>query len=769
MKIVSPFFFIIILHYFFSNLLIAQEYPLQNKFKQLDQEFSSPNTYRTASGSPGHEYWQQKADYDIDIILDDHSQKIYGTETITYYNNSPHKLNYIWIQLDQNVRKRQSLSDLTSTSNFSQNMRLKNLKSLHNDFDGGFKLNHVKDNEGNDLKFIVNHTMMRIDLAKQLLPGENFTFNIKWWYNINETTKIGGRSGMEYFKEDDNYLYSIAQFYPRLAVYSDAQGWQNQQFLGDAEFALTFGDFNVNITVPADHIVAATGELQNSDEVLSTSQKKRLDKAKTSNAPLIIVSEGEAKAAEKKKVKNTKTWQFSAKNVRDFAFASSRKFIWDAMGVHIGGKKIMAMSYYPKEANPLWGKFSTQVVAHTLKVYSKHIFDYPYPVAISIEARNGGMEYPMISFNGIRPEPDGTYSERTKWGMIGTIIHEVGHNYFPMIVNSDERKWAWMDEGLNTFVMGIAERQWDYNNTTWMGKPTSILDYMKRNKTNIRPIMTNTQSIFQIGNNAYLKTASALTILRETIMGRELFDFAFKQYAQKWKFKHPTPEDFFRTMEDASAVDLDWFWRGWFYTTDRVDISLDHVSLFRTNTHNPDIENPIKKTEVAKTPEHIALTRDKETVKSTVQENPSLRDFYYSYDPHKISKKDKAEYEAFLSSLSKEEKTLLSNNYNYYELQFSNIGGLVMPLIIEFEFEDGEKIIARIPAEIWRKNNYTVKKIFPFKKLVKHIVIDPFKETADVDTSNNYWPKKLPVTRFNTNKHIPSTKNNPMQTHKNKH
>ncbi len=755
MKNFSTSLLMVVLCSFVYHPLFPQV-PLQGKFKQLDSEWSSPDAFRTAMGSSGQDYWQQKADYTIDITLDDKNQRLYGKETIVYHNNSPHTLKYIWIQLDQNVRQRGALSSINNSSEFSENVTMKQLNSIHNNFDGGFKLDHVKDTDGNDLNFTINHTMMRVDLPEALLPNSRTELSIKWWYNINDRTKNGGRSGLEYFKDDGNYLYSIAQFYPRLAVFSHNEGWQNQQFLGDAEFALTFGNFDVSITVPADHIVASTGELQNVREVLTNQQIKRLEKARTSDVPVLIINQKEAETTEKQKSSTSKTWRFKAEKVRDFAFASSRKFIWDAMGVSIGDKKVMAMSFYPKEANPLWGKFSTEVVAHTLKVYSKYVFDYPYPVAISVEANNGGMEYPMISFNGVRPEPDGTYSERTKWGMIGTIIHEVGHNYFPMIINSDERKWAWMDEGLNTFIMGIAERQWDYANTTWMGNPSSILSYMSGDKARTRPIMTNPQSIFSIGSNAYLKTASALTILRETIMGRELFDFAFKEYARRWKFKHPTPEDFFRTMEDASAVDLDWFWRGWFYTTDHVDIALDQVKLYKINTFDDNSKEDIPL---------LSVTRDKDSGQSNVEQKKSLRDFYSDYKPASESEKAKKQYEEFLKTLSKEEQTLVKHNYNYYELQFSNIGGLVMPLIIEFQFEDGSKTIKRIPAEIWRHDNYMIKKVFPFEQKVISIKLDPFHEIADTDMSNNVWSGNPDLVKLNITKRTKRKGSNPMQKH----
>jgi hypothetical protein len=726
---------------------IAQENTNKNKFRQLKQELATPNVYRTASGAPGHEYWQQKADYKIAIKLDDKSQRIHGEETITYFNQSPDVLKYLWVQLDQNMRAKDSDTRKISTVEINESVSFSQLKRLQNNFDGGFKLEYVKDADGNDLSTTVNKTMMRVDMPAPLNPDESFSFTIKWWYNINDRIKDGGRSGYEYFEDEDNYLYTIAQFYPRMAVYNEVEGWQHKQFLGTGEFTLPFGDFEVSLTVPDDHIVAATGELQNASEVLTVNQKELFEKAKTSiDKPIIIVSQSDAENAETKKSKKEKTWIFKAENVRDFAFASSRKFIWDAMAVKFGDRTVLAMSYYPKEGNPLWEQYSTRVVAHTIKTYSKHTFDYPYPVAISVHTNHIGMEYPMICFNGGRPEKDGTYSERTKYGMIGVIIHEVGHNFFPMIVNSDERQWTWMDEGLNTFTQFLTEQEWEPNYPSRSGKAYTIVPYMKGDKNFISPIMTNSESVWDLGHNAYSKPTVALNILRETIMGRELFDYAYREYAQRWMFKHPTPADFFRTMEDASGVDLDWFWRGWFFTTDNCDISMDKVSWYQPDTRNPEIEMPLTKNN-----EKIAITdiRNKELAKQTyLANNPEAIDFYTTYDKYKVTDADKKEYDRYIKSLSVEEKELINGNFNFYQINFKNIGGLVMPIILKFEFADGTEEIQRIPAEIWKKNNEEVSKVFVFEKEVKQITLDPLYETADTDYNNNYWPEKQVPSRF---------------------
>ena len=735
-----------------------------NKFRQLYEELPTPNVYRTAAGAPGHQYYQQQANYKIDLELDDEKQVIRGTERITYINNSPDQLEYLWLQLDQNIRADDSDSKLITVERMEDFRSIKAVQRKLQYFDGGFKIEHVKATNGKALQFAINKTMMRIDLDQPLKAGASISFDIKWWYNINDRMKIGGRSGYEYFEKEDNYLYTIAQFFPRMCVYNDVEGWQNKQFLGRGEFTLPFGDYEVSIKVPSDHIVGATGVLQNESSVLTTEQRNRMkDARKSFDKPVFIVNQEEAEKAEKSKEKSSKTWIFKAENVRDFAFATSRKFIWDAQAVEIGGKTIMAMSFYPKEGNPLWEKYSTQVVAHTLRVYSKYTIDYPYPVAISVHAQSIGMEYPMICFNGGRPEADGTYSERTKYGMLGVIIHEVGHNFFPMIINSDERQWTWMDEGLNTFVQYLTEQEWERGYPSRRGPAHMITDYMGGDKKYISPIMTNSESIWQFGNNAYGKPATALNILRETIMGRELFDYAFKIYSERWAFKHPTPADFFRTMEDASAVDLDWFWRGWFYTNDHVDISLNSAKYYQLNTGNPEVEKAWQKEMDSQQDEHIGVPRNKEQVKETMTERyPELEDFYNKRNIYEVDELDKKEYENFKSKLSKEELELLNSGKHFYQLDFENIGGLVMPLIIETTFTDGSTEVIRIPAEIWKTNNFNVSKVFIFDKEVTSFRLDPFLETADTDLSNNSWPRELEPTRFKLFKEN-RTNENPMQ------
>lgn len=734
-----------------------------NLFKQLDERLPTPNVYRNAAGAPGHMYWQQQVDYEIDLKLDDENQRIYGEEWITYINNSPDPLDYLWVQLDQNVRSFDSQTKKISTRSARDRESFSSLHRLLNDFDGGFKIEAVGDSDGRELTHTVVHTMMRIDLDQVLKPGDSCRFYIKWWYNINDRMEIGGRSGYEYFPEDDNYLYTIAQFYPRMCKYNDVYGWQNKQFLGRGEFTLEFGDYDVSITVPSDHIVGATGVLQNADDILNKKQLRRLEDSYTSfEQPVLVVTQEEAEKNEKSKAQDEKTWVFHADNVRDFAFASSRKFIWDAMAVKQSEDTVMAMSLYPKEGNPLWERYSTKAVAHTLKWYTHYTFDYPYPVAYSIHTKRIGMEYPMICFNYGRPEKDGTYSERMKYGMISVIIHEVGHNYFPMIVNSDERQWTWMDEGLNTFLQFLTEQQWERNYPSRRGPAYKIVEYMKGDKDKITPIMTNSESLFQFGNNAYGKPATALNILRETILGRELFDYAFKKYSNRWMFKHPTPADFFRTMEDASGIDLDWFWRSWFYTTDHVDLAINNVRQLEMNTGDPD--DPMNQKGDTDEEKYIGNIINTENIDQTYDEiDPTLIDFYSTYDPNAPTPKKRQRHQKFLETLDPDDKQLIDSALYLYEMEFERIGGVPMPIILGLHFKDGSYQKEMLPAEIWRFNNTVIQKMFAFPKELEMVKLDPNLETADTDVSNNSFPPEKQITRFEVYKRKSRQTRNPMQ------
>ena len=766
------FLFAITLH--FCTISNAQEERDNGlKFEQLGTMLPSPNQYRGMDGAPGPEYWQQRADYDIECTLDVDKQQLSGFETITYYNQSPNTLRYIWLQLDENEHSDKVDKHRMNPSSMRENMsedQLRNLEPWRELNKYGHNIESVTDIDGKDMKYVINKTMMRLDLPKPLKSGEKISFNIKWnYYLIDRMNSTSwGRGGYEYFEKDGNYLFTIVQWFPRLCVYSDSDGWQNNQFTGRGEFALNFGNYKVKINVPSDYVVGATGECQNYEQTLTSTQLQRWKQSKSVKEPLQIVTLDEAQAMEKATPsKKMQTWVYHAQDVRDFAWTASRKFVWDAMPyITEEGKKVMCMSYFPKESAPIYGRYSTKAVAHTLKVYSRYSIPYPYPVAISVEAANG-MEYPMICFNPGRAEEDGTYTEGAKKAAITVIIHEVGHNYYPMIINSDERQWAWFDEGLNTFVQFLAEQEFDNNYKSGEGIPAKIVDYMKLPKNKLEPIMTNSENIENYFANAYDKPATALNILRETIMGRELFDFAFAEFGRRWAFKHPTPADFFRTMEDASGVDLDWFWRGWFYGTDAVDISLDSIDWYKVDIkNNPERKERTWKNTNEKPAPHITQLRNREQgMEFAVEADTSLVDFYTNYEPWNTAD-SVTEGGVFLYDevFTKKEKKKKFGDKNYYELHFSNKGGLLMPVIIEWEFEDGTKEVERIPVEIWRLNENQFSKVFVKNKEVKAIRIDPFSETADIDTSNNNWPVKELPSRFKVyKKHKMKEQLNPMQ------
>ena len=724
-----------------------------NRFEQLGTILPTPNEYRTASGAPGPKYWQQRCDYDIVCELDEPNRKLTGKETLTYYNNSPDNLSYLWLQLDENEHNAVNNSGYQSSNTMPRSLNEQDVTRMSTgklDKEYGDNITKITTALGTPLKYTINKTMMRVELPQVLKPGQQFIFKIDWNYNIIERTKYGGRGGFEYFPEDGNDLYTMTQWFPRLCVYSDFQGWQNHQFTGSGEFALVFGNYKVAMTVPADHVVMATGECQNYQGVLTAAQYARWQTAQNAKDVTEVVTLDEAKAREKQKSTQKKIWVFKADMVRDFAWGSSRKFVWDAMPAFVEGKKVMCMSAYGKEAYNLYRKYSTKAVAHTIKTYSKFTIPYPYPVAQSLEAANG-MEYPMICFNFGRTEKDGTYSEGTKNGMLGVVIHEVGHNFFPMIINSDERQWTWMDEGLNSFCEYLTEELWDNKFPVGKGPAYKIVDYMKLPKDQLEPIMTNSENIVQFGPNAYSKPSTGLNILRETIMGRENFDYAFREYSRRWAFKHPTPADLFRTMEDASAEDLDWFWRGWFYSTDACDISLDTVKWANLST-----ESVAARTTASSTTQKVARpvlnsfddiskrrNREDKNIVFATDADVSLRDFYWRYD-RGLAVVDTIPFTVTFpppsaDSFSTEQKMQIAGGKNLYELTFSNKGGLVMPIIIEWTFKDGTKQIDRIPVQVWRKNENRVVKTFMKDKEVASVKLDPLRETADIDEKNNVW------------------------------
>ncbi|MFN7388181.1 M1 family metallopeptidase [Brevundimonas sp.] len=726
-----------------------------DKFRQFEgEDWPTPTDYRNASGAPGHRYWQQQVDYDIEVTLDEGRRTLTATETITYQNNSPDGLNYLWLLLDQQNYRRASLAERSRTVGNTTTLSVPEVLRIQHfqEWEGGFNDLVITGADGRALPFRITDSLLRIDLPQTLQSGQSVSFTIAFTLPLPETNVVGGRSGYECFTdpgEDGNCIFLAAQWFPRLAVYSDYEGWHTAQFLGSGEFTLEFGDYNVSITAPADHQVSSTGALQN-PEILTAEQRARLEHARTADEPVYIVTPAEAEAAEQNPARSgTRTWQFAAENVRDFAFASSRKFVWDAMGVEQDSTEhpiVMAMSFYPKEARPLWDAYSTKSIAHTIDVYNDFSFPYPYPTAQSVNGPVGGMEYPMITFNGPRPVVDDqgriTYTERAKNGLIGVVIHEVGHIYFPMVVNSDERQWTWMDEGLNSFLQYIAQKQWDPDFPS-RGEPRDIVEYMV--STDQVPIMTQSDSILQFGNNAYGKPATALVILRETVMGRELFDRAFREYAQRWAFKRPTPYDFFRTMEESSGMDLDWFWRGWFYSTDHVDIALENVVRVELEPLDPEARARAARDRFEREqPTPVAVTaNEEEGIRTVIERDSGVRDYYNETDQFTVTASQRREATRARERASPERRQAQGFDDNVYRFTFANEGGLVMPVILELTYSDGSEEIVRIPAEVWRRNSQRVTWQHVSDKTLVSAELDPLLETADADLTDNTFPRGI--------------------------
>ncbi len=539
----------------------------QSMFRRFDWTLSP---YRTGSGAPSHLYWQNRADYVISAKIDTLEHVLSGRETITYTNNSPDTLRYVWVQLDQNLsnpkmrpRLIKQADDPTQPSLFRTS-----------EFDGGIEITDVEvitvqtvkkgkrvvssKKTKSKAKFKINDTMMRIDLPEPLAPnGGMVQLEMAWSFPIPFT----GRMGREECKQ--GWVYQIAQWYPRMCVYDDISGWNTDQYLGAGEFYTEYGSFDVKLTVPANHICLATGTLQNPTEVLTPTLRERLAKAAKSDETVMIIARDEVGASfTRPKRTGELTWHYKADNVRDFAFASSAAFIWDAAQWN----GILAQSLYPVEGQQIW-KESTQYVRFSLKEFSEKWFPYPYNTMINVNGSvPGGMEYPMMIFCRER------YND---FRLFAVTLHEVGHTWFPMIVQNNERRYAWLDEGLNSFICYYGEKEKYPERKARRGEGRDIVPYM-RSETH-QPLMTHPHAILNLGQNAYAKTAAALVALREVVLGEERFDMAFKEYINRWKYKHPTPEDFFRTIEDAAGEDLAWFWRGWFYTTAQLDQSVDSV------------------------------------------------------------------------------------------------------------------------------------------------------------------------------------------------
>jgi len=734
----------------------------EDKFRQFEgEDWPTPNEYRAASGAPGHNYWQQQVDYVIDVRLDEDAKALTASQRITYHNNSPDTLTYLWILLDQQDMAEGSMANVASPSSSSETYQFFEALGFERGqtWAGGFQNITVKGTDGRPLNFTQVDALLRVDLPRPLAPGERISFDMTYAMPFAQTMVTGARSGYECFPGSTpagNCIFQAAQWFPRLAAYSDYEGWHTLPFLGSGEFPLEFGNYQVSITVPADHIVAASGELQNAGDVLTREQRARMEQARSAtDAPVYVVTPDEAVAREQGRSTDTRTWRFEAENVRDFAWAASRGFVWDAMAVRQdepGAEypTVMAMSFYTKEARPMWDTYSTRAVAHAIDVYSSFTFPYPYPTAQSVNGPVGGMEYPMITFNGARPTRDENGNvingDDTKYALVDVIIHEIGHIWFPMIINSDERQWTWMDEGINTFVEYQATKLWDPDFPS-RGEPRDIVRFMTSD--NQVPLMTRYDTALNAGNVGYLKPGTALVVLRETVMGRELFDRAFREYAERWKFKRATPYDFFRTMEESSGMDLDWFWRGWFYSTDHVDISLENVVQARLATDEDEEQSDgppppgEPEAEVVEPPVPLTIANNA-GMQTVIERNPALdayddrADGAYPLTDEQRRAIGRGERQMIMPLIREAQ----SFDSNVYRFSFKNVGGVVMPIILKLTFDDGTSEVVRIPAEIWRYNSQEVSWQYVTDKTLVQTEVDPNWETADADRANNYFPRR---------------------------
>ena len=519
---------------------------------------------RAATGEPGVGYWQNRADYKIVVSLNDVTNEIKGSVTISYKNNSPHALPFVWLQLDQNLFKKDSRG--SARLPVDGKSRYGDAKS---EFEGGYKISSVKlVNDNTKADYIISDTRMQLRLPKPMKAGDAIKIQIDYSFILPEYG--ADRCGIQKARNGD--IYAVAQWYPRMCVYDDVEGWNTAPYLGPSEFYLEYGDFDFTITAPSTHIVVAGGELQNPEQVMTATQISRMNEAKISDKTVIIRSAQEVTQATSRPVGKTLSWQFKLKNARDVSWASSKSFIWDAAKINLpDGKTGLAMSVYPEESDgqAKWGR-STEYVKASIENYSKRWFAYPYPVAVNVATNIGGMEYPGIVFcayNAGRAD------------LFGVTDHEFGHTWFPMIVGSNERKYGWMDEGFNTFINTLAAEDFnkgEYNNPL---PPEILFPYIFNPSSESVMNTPDAMKELNIGAALYIKPGYALGLLRNHILGADRFDYAFREYIRRWAYKHPTPWDFFRTMENASGENLGWFWKGWFIENYKLDQAITDVSF----------------------------------------------------------------------------------------------------------------------------------------------------------------------------------------------
>ena len=567
----------VICYAIFSTLVSTAQIADSFETKYVPRDLFSPLFYpaaatitRSADGSPNTGYWQNRADYQITASLNDVTNEISGSVTITYKNNSPLSLSFLWLQIDQNLFNKESRGQARMP--VDSRSRYGDAKS---DFNGGYKISAVKLND-NITDFLITDTRMQVRLKEPLKSGDVTKIKIDYLFTLPEYA--ADRCGI--LKTKQGNIFTVAQWYPRMCVYDDVQGWNTLPYLGPSEFYLEYGNFDITITAPASHIVVASGELQNPADVLTALQLKRWEEAKKSDKTVFIRTEKEVSDPESRPKTATVSWHYKISNARDVAWASSKSFIWDAAKINLpSGKTALAMSVYPAESKGAesWGR-ATEYTKGSIENYSKRWFEYPYPVATNVASNVGGMEYPGIVFCGYKALGDQLFN---------VTDHEFGHTWFPMIVGSNERKYGWMDEGFNTFINSLADD--DFNNGEYKNAPPNMEVMAKYIFSENSESILNTPDELKennIGTALYFKPGYGLELLRNQIVGPVRFDYAFKTYIQRWAYKHPTPWDFFKTMDNATGEDLSWFWKAWFLENYRLDQSILSVAYEKDDAAN---------------------------------------------------------------------------------------------------------------------------------------------------------------------------------------
>lgn len=695
-------------------------------FSPLGSLVDPPSATRGADGRPTSTYWQQHIAYDIDATLDVERRVINAQAELRYTNNAPQALDAIWFEISPEATTKDAIAHRSATINVDS-ASVRDLRGLREQEErgGGLVVSSVADSEDRPLAFEARGTQLRVALPRPLASGQTVRIKLAWRVALVDLDRKGGRTGYMLLSSGDP-IFHIAQWYPQPVAFTDYGGWRNVPFVDHGEFAPELGDYNVSLTLPAGQLVAATGVLTNEADVLTGVERTRLARLRQGKVTEIVTA---AEAATKRRSSETRTWRFAARNVRDFALAASLRYRWDA--TLAGTSAVRAMTFYPSEASALWRPLALPAIGHALDVYGRMTFDYPYPVVQAAFGPNDGMEHTMLAFSRYPPDgPNGTYSRERKRDFLWVLTHEVGHNWFPLIVNSDERAWTWMDEGLTSYLETLATLEWSGDYTTRPNLPAML--GAEREATGRQPPMTPANAVVDLFPTQYHRPAAALQVLRELVLGRETFDRAFRAYARAWMFKRPTPGDFFRTINQESGADLDWFWRAWFFSTDHVDLSLERVAALRLVAVPADaIPAPADATP----PANLTVLRNAaEGRRLMVEQVPRLADAY-----DRIPERTLAGATPSAHAVVDVQRTLdaLGQGGVFYELDIRNRGGVVSPVPIRIDYRDGTSERYVVPVELWFGDTKRAQHILWRAKSIRSVTLDPDAATGDVDRGNN--------------------------------